>query len=627
LLTHGNEELSAGGPTKRVPHLASMLRARGHDVLHLANGKILDGHRFDIVHVFNSWPFGSCIKALLEARKTGGRVVFSPIALDLHLLPIFQHLLGAILNVRDSWTIDCDLDDIVRRTPPQSYFGTKRPLEGVPGQFEALRNAITMADQVICLSRYERDFLGAIGARVAHSMIVENSSNFEGFADSNPDAFRRKFGLGEYVLCVGRLEYRKNQALLAHAMRGLRCQLALIGHYVDHNYVELIHKYAQRNVIYVGPINDRPLLASAYAGANAVFVPSWSEGASLVAIEAGYLGTPLVLSTLSAEREYFGEWAQYVHPADVAAMRSSIEGHAHTGADAARRSALAAFTRRKFEFSRHVEATLAVYRAAGAQPDRPAPDPIVIDLANAAESVDFGRAARVAAPARMIVGARGERRSIRAFAWAGQANGFAERGNGLSGDGVPSPGSASRSATIHSDRRAVAHISADARPDYKDYGVPRRIPRDGAAGALPIALGNLAYYLHGAIRRRLKRHRRANLLAGFRAAPVGGIVEMEVPVPSFDIPAACSALIFGSALEEGQLAELMSLAETKGVRLEAVVGPPEIRGADTYEKRWHMLFRHCAVVHASNSEVEQALRKLRRDAGLTFEVRVLAAAE
>jgi glycosyltransferase involved in cell wall biosynthesis len=379
LLLHGNEHRLAGGVTTRVSCLALALGAAGHEVS-LGNGSgPTAAAGFDLVHVFNSWPLESCLPALTMARRVGARVVFSPVALDLNGLPVFKDLLGAILNVGSPQTIDADLMELRGQVCPRTYGEDGVSVEGAAGQFETLCNATTLADHVICLSCQEQGFLRAVGADVSRSTVVENSSNFDEFGGAKPDVFRRKYGLGDYVLCVGRLEYRKNQALLAHALRGYHLPLVLIGDYGDPGYGELVRKFSGSNVIYIGRVNDRRMLASAYAGARALILPSWAEGASLAALEAAFLGTPLILSTMSSEREYFRNLADYVHPADTAGIRQALERELQTSRLADQRFKLAAFTRERYGFARHVERTLAVYRAAAAQSPRRSDDVLVPD--------------------------------------------------------------------------------------------------------------------------------------------------------------------------------------------------------------------------------------------------------
>jgi glycosyltransferase involved in cell wall biosynthesis len=612
----------AGGPRIRVPRLAWMLQGRGHNVRHGTSSAPIEG-RFDIIHVFNSWPLESCVATLFAARKAADRVVFSPIALDLHAYPIFSDLLGAILNVNNPQSIDGDLHEIVQRTPPKSYAAGERPSEGVPGQFETLRIATAIADRVICLSKYERDFLAAIGAHSSHTTIVENTSNFEGFSHVDQQRFARKYGLTNYVLCVGRLESRKNQALLAHAIGGLRRKLVLIGAYADVNYAELIHKYAQRNVVYIGYIEDRGLLASAYAGANTFVVPSWSEGAPLAAMEAGYLGTPLVLSTMSGEREYFGDHADYVHPADISGIQAAVERQSHSSTDQVFRSNLAAFNRERFSSLRHLERTLAVYEMA-LQAERSYPALIFNDAARITAAKALPRQMQHVTSARKVFGITDEGQAMNEFTWCGRRDGF------VPPDGARGPKDAvgPQNGPIvkgHFVARSVAKIHADAKPQYKDYGFLRRVPREASTATVNICVQNLAYLCHGAIKRYLKRRRRAALLTELRNIQFGETFEVQVAVPSFAVPPCSRALLLvTSRPEHVWLAELQSLADRKGVRFEAYLDPNVAGHLSKQDLVWlESLLRLCDVVYIADRPVHDWVEHIRASARLAFEVRTL----
>ena len=201
-------------------------------------------------------------------------------------------------------------------TPRRRYTGAHAdvPIEGLPGLFENLRLCCDLADQVVLLSEYERDFLAALGARIDQAVIIRNGIDAAAMRGGDPEVFRKRFGLERYLLCVGRLEYRKNQALAALAVRDSAAPLVLVGAVGDPGYVDHVRRLGERNVRVLDRIEDRAMLASAYAGASAFVFPSWTEGAPLAAMEAAAAGTPLILGEMSSEQEHFGADAQYVHP-------------------------------------------------------------------------------------------------------------------------------------------------------------------------------------------------------------------------------------------------------------------------------------------------------------------------
>ena len=71
----------------------------------------------------------------------------------------------------------------------------------------------------------------------------------------------------------------------------------------------------------------------------------------------------LVLSDRAGEREYFGDHADYVCPADLPAMMDAIRKALVGAADAPARAARTAHIRSSFPWDAHARGTAAVYRA------------------------------------------------------------------------------------------------------------------------------------------------------------------------------------------------------------------------------------------------------------------------
>ena len=382
LLTHGPEGTAKGGPTTRVRNIIEYLGAhdRGATTADDLNAVVAD--RYDVIHVFNVWPPDSALAALAAARRSGAKVVFSPIALDLADWPLFHPFMERFLASRPA-------DDALRATLLRLRAATPRrrhggggevPVEGIAGLFENLRLCCDMADRVVVLSECERDYLAAIGARVDHAVLIRNGVDVERMSGAEPDAFRRAFDVDRYVLCVGRLEYRKNQALAALAMCDLGVTFVLVGASGDTGYVNHVRRLGGRNLRVLDRIEDRRLLASGYAGADAFVFPSWTEGAPLAAMEAGAAGTPLILSEMSAEREYFGDDALYVHPADIDGLADAAKQLLARPDTRERREARARRLGARFSVARHAEETWALYEDLCATASSDSTVPVAMDV-------------------------------------------------------------------------------------------------------------------------------------------------------------------------------------------------------------------------------------------------------
>ncbi len=148
------------------------------------------------------------------------------------------------------------------------------------------------------------------------------------FAEAKPDAFVAKYGLKDFVLCVGRIEPRKNQLNLVRALKGTKVQLVIIGKSVSpyKKYYEACLREAGPNVHFLGGLpHGSELLMSAYAACDTFVLPTWLETPGLAALEAGLAGAKVVITREGSTREYFEDLVEYVSPGDPGDIRRKIQ--------------------------------------------------------------------------------------------------------------------------------------------------------------------------------------------------------------------------------------------------------------------------------------------------------------
>lgn len=138
---------------------------------------------------------------------------------------------------------------------------------------------------------------------------------------------------GQYLICVGTLEPRKNLglALRAHALlpAGLRKKLPLVivgmpGWRVEQLSDTLKVALAEGQVKVLGYQSDA-VLADLLAGARALLFPSLYEGFGLPVLEAMASGVPVVLTRTSSLPEVAGEAGVYVDAQDPQGMSVAIQ--------------------------------------------------------------------------------------------------------------------------------------------------------------------------------------------------------------------------------------------------------------------------------------------------------------
>jgi len=130
--------------------------------------------------------------------------------------------------------------------------------------------------------------------------------------------------LGQFILCVGVLEPRKNLEALIAAHRAawphIGRPLVLIGPYgwSQRSVLTAVEQSGGR-VRWLGSVNDATLV-DAYSRADAVVQYSLDEGFDYPAAEALALGAPLILSDIPVHREVAGDCALYADPTDPVAL-------------------------------------------------------------------------------------------------------------------------------------------------------------------------------------------------------------------------------------------------------------------------------------------------------------------
>lgn len=153
------------------------------------------------------------------------------------------------------------------------------------------------------------------------------------FGEARPDHFVARYGVTDFVLCVARFEPRKNQIGLIRALRGTRIPIVFIGRpdtVLHRAYYEECIRNADRSTIFIDDLeHESPLLASAYAAARAVVLPSDLEFPGLAGLEGGLAGANVAVTRVGGTVEYFGQHANYLEPRSIDSIRQAVTAAYH----------------------------------------------------------------------------------------------------------------------------------------------------------------------------------------------------------------------------------------------------------------------------------------------------------
>ena len=147
------------------------------------------------------------------------------------------------------------------------------------------------------------------------------------FFDAEPTEFRKAYQIdGPFVLHTGGFDERKNQLGVIRSLGSSNLPIVFLGRTVDEGYLKKCHAAAGPGVRFLGEVPySSSLIPSALAAARVFCLPSWGEVLSLSALEAGVVGTPMVLGNGWGAQDHFCEYAEYVNPKSESEIRDAVE--------------------------------------------------------------------------------------------------------------------------------------------------------------------------------------------------------------------------------------------------------------------------------------------------------------
>lgn len=154
--------------------------------------------------------------------------------------------------------------------------------------------------------------------------VIPNAAESH-FSQADPAKFIERFNLRDFVLCVARIEPRKNQLRLLEAVCELDLPAVFIGKIESSSpYVQACLKFASPKVLFIDHL-PHDELAPAYAAAKVHVLASWYETPGISSLEAGLAGANIVSTARGGTQEYFEDYAFYCEPADTNSIRDAVQ--------------------------------------------------------------------------------------------------------------------------------------------------------------------------------------------------------------------------------------------------------------------------------------------------------------
>ncbi|MBM3324313.1 MAG: glycosyltransferase, partial [Calditrichaeota bacterium] len=138
---------------------------------------------------------------------------------------------------------------------------------------------------------------------------------------------QEKLGTGPFVLCVGRLETRKNQLMLMKALEDEELTLVFVngGFTYQPPYENLCRNFRRRGRNIITGYVPELQLAAFYTAALCHVLPSWYELPGLVSVEAAAYGCPVAASTWGGVEDYLPSDRFFpCQPDDPVSIRNAV---------------------------------------------------------------------------------------------------------------------------------------------------------------------------------------------------------------------------------------------------------------------------------------------------------------
>jgi glycosyltransferase involved in cell wall biosynthesis len=334
-----------GGADKVVKNLRGKLRGRGHEVgiiyrflpeqecgIAMHSGR--EAYYRSPEDLFKS--VGSYDILNMHASNLLGRdieAVYSPIVYQTHGLLIHEVLNRGDEKSRAYKGYVESLPEKERSQTVRKALREKDPKRFLEAQEAAFEKATVLTNMTGWGDRLLKSWYPEYGRK---GIVIPNGSDAykldkERGVDRRAHEIRRSAGK-PIILYAGRIIPEKGVRELTRAFEGLRrkgcdAKLLLVGAGDKDLVFPNLSETYKADVEIRGWVEDDRELAAHYKAASAVAIPSYHESFCLTALEAGMLGTPVVLSDVDGAGEAFVKplFAYGARPGDTAGLEQRLE--------------------------------------------------------------------------------------------------------------------------------------------------------------------------------------------------------------------------------------------------------------------------------------------------------------
>ncbi len=315
-----------GGDTIQILRTADYLRERGINVDIFLSSDAIDYDKYDIMHGFNVIRPADLIKHFNRFKK---HKVLSTIYVDYsdYEKNARKGFVGKVFNL-----IGADMTEYLKTCLRWVKNGEKnfsfQYLFG--GHGNAVRSLIKASNILLPNSNSEYNRLLKSYGIAKRYAVIPNGIDHKLFKESYDITKKQK----NLVICVARIDGRKNQLNLIRALNDTEFELLIIGksapNHID--YYNQCRAEAKSNVNFITEVEQEELIQY-YLKAKVHAMPSWFETTGLSSLEAIAMGCNIVIAPNGDTPEYFGDKAYYSAPDSVEGIYNAVKKAADANFD------------------------------------------------------------------------------------------------------------------------------------------------------------------------------------------------------------------------------------------------------------------------------------------------------
>jgi len=328
-----------GGDTIQLLETQKALQKIGISV-DINNSISANAFKYDLVHIFNLDWVSEPFLQIQNAKRQKKIVVLSPIHHSLKEFKRYEKECRYGLAFLGNALIPYQPLRDISRNLVKGFIYPKKLKPALIQLFMGIRKqqklAVEMADYILVQTNIEaKELKNDYKTKDFKWSKVVNGINPDIFVKGSGENAKEILGFNKYILCVNRIEPRKNQINLILAfLKAIETEpnfksyhLVFGGGFNNHHptyiktFKKLIKKYSF--VRHIGFVEQKNL-CHLYAGADVFAYPTWFETTGLVSLEAIISGSRSLVVSGERVKEYIGGNAIYCDPGNINSISAAL---------------------------------------------------------------------------------------------------------------------------------------------------------------------------------------------------------------------------------------------------------------------------------------------------------------